>query len=226
MKQANNFIVLTFLLCCISGFSQDIDTTTEDNPVSKGTIFLSGQSSFRAGLNGIDDSTSNNSSYSISPTIGYFLIDNLVAGAGLSFFGAKTNRRTEFFDATLDFMSIVDSESRSRGVLITPFVRYYFNTGKIKPYIDASIGYGNARGRLESITIVNGVGTTFDGTSKNSTTRYSVTGGASIFLSKDVSIDTGVRYNKGDSKSESSSGNESESSFNALNLVGGISIYL
>jgi outer membrane protein len=222
MKQVNNFIVLAFLLFCIAGFSQDIESTTEDNPLSKGTIFLSGQSSFRAGLNGIDDSSSKNSSYSISPTIGYFLIDNLVVGAGVNMFGSKSTRNIS------EESLIYERESRSKGVLITPFARYYFNTGKIKPYIDASIGYGNGRGSSESITIVNDVETTFDGTSKNSTTRYSVTGGAAIFLSKDISIDTGIRYDKGDSKSEpsSGSGNESESSFSALNLVGGISIYL
>jgi outer membrane protein len=220
MKQTNNFIVLAFLLFCIDGFSQDIDTTTEDNPVSKGTIFLSGQSSFRAGLNGIDDSTSDSSSYSISPTIGYFLIDNLVAGAGVNISGSKLTRSIS------EESLIYERESRSSGVLIIPFVRYYFNIGKIKPYIDASIGYGTARGRSESITIVDDVETTLKGTSKYSTTRYSVPGGAAIFLSKDISIDTGIRYDKGDSKSESRSGNELESSFSALNLVGGISIYL
>ena len=220
MKQTNNFIVLAFLLFCIDGFSQDIDTTTEDNPVSKGTIFLSGQSSFRAGLNGIDDSTSNRSSYSISPTVGYFLIDNLVVGAGVNFSGFKSERTSSG-----EFSS--ESEFRGRSISFAPFARYYFNTGKIKPYVSTSVGFGSSRSRSENITVINDVLTLFDNESKRRSTIYTIVGGAAYFLTKDVSLDMGVRYTNSTFKGESSNDVDStENTSSNINLVGGISIYL
>lgn len=226
MKQLHNVTLLAFLLLSISGFSQDSDTTNEDNPLSKGTIFLSGQSDFRAGLNELDDSTTNNSSYSISPTVGYFLINNLLVGAEVNFSGSKITRRTEFFNPTLDFISISDSESRGRGVLLAPFVRYYFNTGKIKPYISAGLGFGFTRGKSEITTIVNGVSNMSESGGKGRSRRYTFSGGTAIFLTKYVSVDTGIQYNNSTLHGESDNGGGFESTNSNINFIGGISIYL
>jgi outer membrane protein len=217
MKQVNIFIVLAFLLFCISGFSQDTDDAedAEDNPVSKGTIFLSGQSRFSAGLNEIDDPSFNSSSYSISPTIGYFLIDNLVVGAEVSFSGFKNTR-----DGSSEL------ESRGRGISFSPFARYYFNTGKIKPYVSGSVGFGSNRSRNEGIIVVNDVTDSFETDSKGRGTIYKATGGVALFLTKDISIDVGIQYNNSTFKRVIDGGIESRNTNNGINLIGGISIYL
>ncbi len=226
MKQLNNVALFAFLLFYISGFSQDSDTTNEDNPLSKGTIFLSGQSDFTAGLNGLDDSSSSHSSYSVSPTIGYFLINNLVVGAEVSFFGIKRTRRSEFVDPDLDFMSIIDAETKSRGISFAPFARYYFDTGKIKPYVSAGIGLGSIKAKNESRVITNGESRLNESENTRTSTIYTATGGAAIFLTKNVSIDTGVRYTNSTFKSELVDGGESENKNSNISLIGGISIYL
>ena len=221
MKQVNIFIVLAFLLFCISGFSQDTEDTNDavDSPVSKGTIFLSGQSRFSAGLNEIDDPSFNSSSYSISPTIGYFLIDNLVVGAEVSFSGFKNTR-----DGSGEFSS--ELESRGRGISFSPFARYYFNTGKIKPYVSGSVGFGSNRSRNEGIIVVNDVTDSFETDSKGRVTLYTATGGVALFLTKDVSIDVGIQYNNSTFKRETDGGIESRNTNNGISLIGGISIYL
>jgi outer membrane protein len=219
MKQVNNFIVLVFLLLCISGFSQEIDTTIEDNPVSKGTIFLSGQSSFRAGLSGLDNPFFNYSSYSISPTIGYFLIDNLVVGAGVNFSGFKATG-----SSPSEFPS--ESESKGRGISFAPFVRYYFNTGRIKPYVGGSVGFGSNKARNESTIIINGVSNFAENERKQRSTEYTATGGVAIFLTKYISVDTGVQYNNSTFNRDLNNGDESESTSSRINLTGGISVYL
>ncbi len=219
MKQANNFIVLTFLLCCISGFSQDIDITTEENPVSKGTIFLSGQSNFRASLSELDNPFFNYSSYSISPTIGYFLVDHLVVGAGVNFSGFKATG-----SSPSEFPS--ESESKGRGISFAPFVRYYFNTGRIKPYLGGSVGFGSNKSRNESTIIINGVANFAENERKQRSMEYTSKGGVAIFLTKNISVDTGVQYNNSTFNSELVSGDELESTNSRINLTGGISVYL
>ncbi|MFC4633638.1 outer membrane beta-barrel protein [Dokdonia ponticola] len=220
MKQVNNFVLFGFLMCFISVFSQDVDTPTDDNPLSKGTFFLSGQSDFRAGINNIGDSSLNTSVYSVSPTIGYFLINHLVVGAGVNFSGFKSESMSSG-----EFPS--ESLARSRNVSFTPFARYYFDTGKMKPYVSTSVGFGSGRNKTESTTLINDVVTSFENESKSRSTVYSVTGGAAYFLTKDVSLDIGVRYINSTFKSESDNGgNSPKNTSSNINLVGGFSIYL
>jgi opacity protein-like surface antigen len=225
MKQINIFIVLAFLLFCISGFSQDTEDAI-DNPVPKGTIFLSGQSSLRAGLNNIDDSSFNVSSYSFSPTAGYFLIDNLVAGAEVTFSGFKTTRSNQVIDLDLDFISSSEVESKGRSVVLAPFVRYYFNTGRIKPYVSTSVGFGFNSARNESTMTVNGDSNTIESESKGRSTRYTLAGGTAIFLTKYVSIDTGIQYDTSTFNTDLDSGDSSDRKDSNINFIGGISIYL
>lgn len=221
MKQVNIFIVLAFLLFCTSGFSQNTEDTDDavDNPVSKGTIFLSGQSRFSAGFNRVDEPSSNSSGYSISPTIGYFLIDNLVVGAKVNFSGFKDTR-----DRSGEFSS--ESESRGRGISFAPFARYYFNTGKIKPYVSGSVGFGSNRTRSEGTIVINDVTNSFEIDEKGRNTIYTATGGVAIFLTKDVSIDAGIQYSNSTFKRESDDGSETRNTNSGINLIGGISIYL
>jgi len=69
------------------------------------------------------------SSFSIEPQAGYFVIDNLAAGAGLSISasGYKVDGSSDKFSST--------------SISFTPFARYYYE----KFYIQGSVGFGSTK---------------------------------------------------------------------------------
>jgi hypothetical protein len=79
---------------------------------------------------GGDGSTYSTYSINFLPRVGYFVIDNLVIGADLL--------------ANIKIRKSIDSDYKytESTLAIGPFARYYFETGKIYPFVEANAGFG------------------------------------------------------------------------------------
>jgi hypothetical protein len=66
--------------------------------------------------------------FSLTPSAGYFIKDNLALGAELNIYLSKT----------IDYD--YDSEDRDSVITFSPFIRKYFGAKKARPYVHASAG--------------------------------------------------------------------------------------
>ena len=66
---------------------------------------------------------SNNSSFTLTPNVGYFFAKNFAAGASITINTVKTGA------------------SRNTDVGIGPFARYYFGQSNFRPFINGGLGY-------------------------------------------------------------------------------------
>jgi outer membrane protein len=109
---------------------------------------------------------------SLQPTYGWFVSDGLAIGAGIPFFNVSSNG------------------SRATQIGLTPFLRYYFNTTQVKPFVGASVGVVNtsaSSGGSNSASSTDGI--------------YSFTGGIAFFINQSVSFDLGLTYTGGNTGS-------------------------
>lgn len=114
----------------------------------------------------------NNTQFNIKPMVGYFLIDDLSAGLFTNF---------GFASAT----QVDDSKLTTNNFSIGPFVRYYFDAGKVKPFGHLDFGYAsyeepNFEDREKIYSYVG----------------YAINAGAggAFFISKNLSIDALLTY--------------------------------
>ncbi|KMQ72720.1 OmpW family outer membrane protein [Chryseobacterium koreense] len=117
-------------------------------------------------------------SFSITPGVGYFVINNLAVGVDLSY----TSTKTTFKDSSIG----INYEDKQSMFAILPNATYYFATAnKLKPYLGAGIGYGSAT----SIDFYNDQETTKGGL------LWGAKGGMVYLLNSNVGLDLGVAYN-------------------------------
>mgnify|MGYP003582070815 CR=1 FL=1 len=127
--------------------------------------------------------------FSIAPSVGYFVIDNLAVGLSASY---QTEKYKEGSDNWDDPISVY---------MVGPFVTYIFPLqGMVKPFIG---GIGGIAGASYGP----------DDEDKQSGVIYGGNAGVALFLNKNISLDLGGQYiksnfrNNGDNKYQSKSGN-------------------
>lgn len=117
-----------------------------------------------------------NSTFSLTPKVGYFFIDGLAAGLEVNL-----DLQTQKIDE--DGM---DYKGTSSTFLVGPFARYYSSVGL---FGDASIGFGSSKFKEEETGQE-------DGESKSNLFGWSLGAGYAIFLNDNVSIEPMISYNK------------------------------
>lgn len=120
------------------------------------------------------------SQLNFSPSVGYFINENLVVGVTLplSFEWQK--------DFSYDKESIIS-------LALAPKVRHYFSSGNIKPFVEASIGIGKAFNHFEGQSW-NIYSNDIDETIKMNLFLYDVGGGVAVFLNQYVALDFRLGY--------------------------------
>lgn len=106
-----------------------------------------------------------------SPQIGFFVIDGLALGAEIPI--AYSSEKDED-----------DDKSITTSLALSPFLRYYFGTSNVKPYLHGEIGFGNLK-------------LNYNYSSYETSYRmflYEIGGGLGIFLNEKVSLDIGLGY--------------------------------
>jgi len=114
------------------------------------------------------NTSDNNTQIAFTPNAGVFLVDNLAFGGNfaLSYSKSGNNKYTSFG--------------------IGPFVRYYFTTESqsIRPIIHGSFNYLSTKQKIVNVS------------STNTGTNFFIGGGAAMFISKNVSIDALMGYDR------------------------------
>jgi len=75
-----------------------------------------------------------------APSFGYFIIDNLLIGANISFIYSEIKNESSFRISTPG-LDILSTTTIRRQFGIGPTVRYYFTGFKIIPFVEAGYGY-------------------------------------------------------------------------------------
>jgi outer membrane protein len=212
MKSLKSILILSLFLCSFVGFSQTDQETPM--PTAKGNFLIGGSSSFnfssskpktKSDSGGTRDTGVKESSFSFTPSGGYFVVDNLAVGAGISFNSSKT---------TLDD---TDFESTSTSFVFSPFARYYFTEGNIKPFLQGTVGFGSANFKSDD-----GFG---ESESKFSVFDYGFDGGVAFFIGNRASIDVGVGYSSSSFKAKENNDNNVRSINSGIGFNAGFNIF-
>jgi len=124
------------------------------------------------------NTTDNNTQIGFTPGAGIFAIENLAIGGNISLSYSKSgNTKYTVFG-------------------IGPFVRYYFTTETqtVRPILHGSFNYLSTKNKIGNIS------------STNTGTNFFVGGGAAAFISKSVSIDALMGYDRTKYKNFNGSG--------------------
>lgn len=147
------------------------------------------------------------STFSITPSAGYFVANNIAIGVDLGFNSTKTTFKNSLLQ--IDFVEKTSLFS------ILPNATYYFSTGNnVRPYLGAGIGYGS----MTSTSFYNENETT------NGGLLWGAKGGLVYLLNSNVGLDLGATYSSFKTK-ESVETTEVKTIANAFGVNAGISIF-
>jgi outer membrane protein len=127
-----------------------------------------------------NDQGGKTSDFTFYPEIGYFPVNNLAAGISLY----------------LDFNSTKNEgvTESSNSYAFTPFVRYYMGKEKIRPFLQAGIGFGGGKSKtVSNITTLE---------SSHTTSTYELSGGLAYFLNDNISVDFKVGFHSNTFKND------------------------
>ncbi|WP_418123967.1 outer membrane protein [Chryseobacterium sp. PTM-20240506] len=119
------------------------------------------------------------STFSVSPSVGYFVIDKLAVGIDLGFMSATTK-----------YQGI---KSKTNNFSVMPTATYYFvNDSKFVPFLGAGIGYSSVKNT--------GEGNFGDGSVSSDTTTdglaWKVKGGVTYMATQSLGVNLGVSYDQ------------------------------
>ena len=199
-------LLLVTLLCTINSFGQ----------LDKKTWMVAGTGSFdsyKENYTYIFTGTGENieiersiKEIEFSPKVGYFIIDKLALGIGVSYISEKSESKTISGNAG-------SSPSKSHSLYVGPFARYYF-LNKDKPYnILAETNY--QFGNLSQTDLLD---------SKGKLSRFSFLVGPEIFFNSSVGMNLLVGYTN--SKRNMNNNSYVSNSTNGLQVAISFQIYL
>ena len=190
---------LTMLLLSLIAFTTSAQTSKGSWTVGGGASLRFDNSNVTGDLSGSDQSMS---SFSISPSAGYFVTDGLAIGTSVTYSTFSRDSDDGVF------------ESSGNSVSFGPFIQYYHESG-----VFVSVGAGI--GRSNSDSEVNGM----DFENNSSFRRAGVALGYAIFLNDHISLEPAVSYS---SFSTDPDTDEGDGRFvdNTLNFSIGFNLFL
>jgi outer membrane protein len=157
-----------------------------------------------------------NFSGSISPSAGYFIIDNLLIGTGVPVSYSAYRFPSNF--------NSVESATTSYG--LSPFARYYIGKNHLKPYIGLAYSYSRTSTRQ---TQPDFTGQVTKQTTTGSVTNLVPTIGVAYFITDNVALNAGLNYSIQSISSEARDANMNPVSYsykqNLLSLVIGFQLF-
>ena len=160
-----------------------LNSLTSFSQTEKGKLYLGGSTSL--GLNftthKIDtgsslEKTGKTSAFTISPQIGYFVAKNLVAGLEMSM---NFSKYSDTYNS---------SSNASNTYVFAPFLKYYFDVEKFRPFVIAEYGLGTVQSKYSSRG--------FESEHKVNTSVLILGGGITYFFNKTVGIELGLNYSR------------------------------
>lgn len=208
MKKIFAITISAFAMCASLQTSAQTD---KGNFLVAGTCDLQALSSSKNWT----DSDENGKSFklNITPTAGYFVVNDLAVGGKLAFYYFSDDVEHNEFEFTYT----------SSSVALSPFVRYYFGSNKIRPFIELSAGYGKQKSEFIYENSNDNQG--YSGDFKTA----QLTGGFDLFLNDKVAIDLGLGYSyysyKPNDKTRNDLNNYSEIKMGLKSNVGIIMVF-
>lgn len=140
------------------------------------------------------------STFGFTPSVGYFVANNIAVGLDLGFMTTTTKE---------------DDEKLTQSVVkIMPTGTYYFKSdSKVLPYLGVGVGYGSLSTKYENVK------TTYDGFA------WKAKGGIVYLITPSIGLDLGVAYDQFSNK-ESYEGMEFKNNVNTFGVNAGISVFL
>ena len=157
-------------------------TLTTNAQITKGNWMVGGTGNFTNYKSTFENNnteiTQTGSALTISPNLGYFIVDNLTVGTSVSF----------------SFSNPSGSNNNSQGYSLSPFIRYYFRkTDKmINPFLQTSYSFGKGKS---------------DSGGSNKSTGYTIKGGSAIFFNSSVALELSLNYDSSKFNSDVKSNN-------------------
>lgn len=164
----------------------------------KGTFMISGETSLgftstnvKYKNHGISNDGPKTTSFNISPSVGFFVIDNLAIGLDFDYKTATTKQHgITYYDPSINGYSNIEAKNTETSLAIMPNATYFFSKGKARPFIEAGIGYANIQQKTES-----SFSTMYSKLeSNNNGYVWGVGGGLAYFITNTVSFDIGLGY--------------------------------
>ncbi|WP_047545910.1 OmpW family outer membrane protein [Psychroserpens sp. Hel_I_66] len=144
------------------------------------------------------------STFSITPSANYFIIDNLAIGLDLLFSSSKEEEEFDGFGETFT------DEFKTSTFAAIPNATYFFGDGSFRPYLGAGVGYLST-GSDEDITKFSGL-------------VIKGQGGVAYFINSSVALNFGVEYLNANLKNKEESDFENKSNTFGVGL--GFSFFL
>ena len=108
----------------------------------------------------------NDTRIELTPSIGYFFVENFALGANLNLAYAKTG----------------ESEAKQTTMGVGPFVRYYVGTAGVRPFLEGNVNFISTKYKLGT------------GTSTSTGTNFFFGPGAAFFLNPNVALEGLLGY--------------------------------
>jgi len=163
---------ILLLLTLVVSLSFAVNAQTE-----KGKWLVSG--STNVGFNSVSTKYKNNgmsvdgakvNTFNVSPSVGYFVVDNLSIGLGVDYNTSSTKDE-------------IGDKISSSTFTVMPMATYFFTKNTtIKPYLGAGAGYASYEQKIGSIA------------QTNNGFAWGVEGGLAYFVSPKIALDLGLGY--------------------------------
>lgn len=162
---------------------------------------------------GTEEANLKTGSFAVTPTAGYFLIDNLCVGFSFPFSETKSKAKQS---GDVDFRY----EHESRSANFAPFVRYYIPLqSNLYLLTGAGYGWGYARETYDYFHSENGVTNMMHTGGKAKFKRFNAGVGVIYFLNKNMGLELLAAYN-------STSYEGSDDNVTGVVLAAGLQMYL
>ena len=198
LKVISTGFVLMFFVFALNGQTE------------KGNVLLGGENILDF-TSRKDDDNDKRTYADLSPQIGFFVVDGLAVGVELPM--SYSSRKSED-----------GSSNTSTSLAVSPFLRYYFGTSHIKPYLHGEAGFGSGKTKITWSPGLGGTPPPVDLASRMF--LYEIGGGLGIFLNDKVSLDFGVRYTSQSSSPSTGTDSNNKGITNELGLGIGIVLAL
>ena len=141
-----------------------------------------------------EESEEKNNQFGLTPTVGYFIANGFAAGL---FLDLSTNNLS--WEQELEDGSIEDLNSSSSTFKAGPFIRYYFDMEKVKPFAHVQFGIGSNNLTYDEVSYdfsdpLNPKVVIEETKRKYALSTWGIGAGAAFFITNNVSIDVMLGY--------------------------------
>ncbi len=203
----NKLIPLAFLSLITIGSTtaqenktNSLNNSFSETKIKKGTVLISGVSNVSGSSSSFSESDNDASllSFNLSPSVGYFVFDNLVIGLSYDLQFDREKKEVSFSTYLPDMTFTRETMDQKVRVMVNSlsfFTRYYFGERQVKPYLGLEAGYG-----VVSVSTVNYIPSRFGNENPipedDNLVLGAISGGVNIFVSKNAAIDASLFYGR------------------------------